>query len=65
MCMIAIGAVGYFVAGEWTAIALGVILGFLETLGAIFGGVWAGELGHFHREFRIMRDWREATRQIS
>ena len=57
--MICIGIVGYLLSGEWTAIAFGLFLAFLETLAAIFGGKWGGELGHFHRELLIVRDWKQ------
>ncbi|MDK1023708.1 MAG: hypothetical protein QGD92_05685 [Gammaproteobacteria bacterium] len=57
-CMILIGFVGYLLNGEWLAIAFGLILACAETLGAIFGGKWAGELGHFNRELTIVRDWK-------
>ena len=57
--MICIGIAGYLLAGEWTAIALGLFLAFLEALAAIFGGKWGGELGHFHRELRIVREWKQ------
>lgn len=53
-----VGSIGFLLGGEWLGITFGVILAFLETLGAIFGGKWAGELGHFHRERRIVRDWK-------
>lgn len=55
------GIVGVLLGGEWIGIIIGVILGLLEALGAIVGGFWGGELGHFHRERRIVRDWRRAT----
>jgi hypothetical protein len=57
--MICIGITGYLLAGEWTAIAFGLFLAFLEALAAIFGGKWGGELGHFHRELRIVREWKQ------
>ncbi len=57
--MIGIGIVGYLLSGEWTAIAFGLLLAFGETLAAIFGGKWGGELGHFHRELQIVRDWKQ------
>lgn len=56
--MILIGSVGYLLKGEWMAIAFGLILACAETLGAIFGGKWGGELGHFNRELKIVRDWK-------
>ena len=59
LTMICIGTAGYLLRGEWTALAFGLFLAFLETLGAIFGGRWGGELGHFHRELRIVRDWQQ------
>jgi hypothetical protein len=57
-CMILIGYVGFLIKGEWMAMAFGLILAIAETLGAITGGKWAGELGHFHRELKIVRDWK-------
>jgi hypothetical protein len=57
--MICIGIAGYLLGGEWTAIAFGLLLAFLEILAAIFGGKWGGELGHFHRELLIVREWKQ------
>ncbi|MFX1563554.1 MAG: hypothetical protein ACFFDP_09650, partial [Promethearchaeota archaeon] len=54
-----VGTIGFILGGEIVGIILGILLAFLETLGAIFGGKWAGELGHFHRERRIVRDWKQ------
>jgi hypothetical protein len=62
ICMILIGYMGYWLKGESMAIIFGLVLGAAETLGAIFGGKWAGELGHFHRELKIVRDWRKNLR---
>jgi hypothetical protein len=56
--MILIGFVGFLLKGEWMAITFGLILAIVETLGAILGGKWAGELGHFNRELKIVRDWK-------
>ncbi len=53
-----VGTIGFILGGEWVGIAFGLILGGLETLGAIIGGKWGGELGHFHRERRIVQDWK-------
>jgi hypothetical protein len=55
-----VGAIGLILGGEWIGIIVGIILGLLETLGAIVGGFWGGELGHFHRERRIVRDWKRS-----
>ena len=57
--MICIGFIGYLLSGEWTALAIGLVLAFLEALAAIIGGKWGGELGHFHRELRVVRDWKK------
>lgn len=59
-----LGTLGFVLGGEWLGLAFGVSLGFLETLGGILGGKWGGELGHFHRERQIVRDWKQAQRTI-
>ncbi len=53
-----VGTLGFLLGREWIGIAVGLVLGALETLGGIVGGKWGGELGHFHRERQIVRDWK-------
>jgi hypothetical protein len=55
-----VGAIGVILGGDWIGIIIAVILGLLEALGAVVGGYWGGELGHFHRERRIVRDWKRS-----
>jgi hypothetical protein len=52
-----VGTIGFIIGREWIGIALGIILLLIETLAAFIGTKWGGELGHFHRERRIVRDW--------
>lgn len=53
-----LGSLGFLLGGEWIGLAIALILAIAEAFGAILGGKWAGELGHFKRERRIVRDWR-------
>jgi hypothetical protein len=53
-----VGILGFILGGEWIGLAMALVLGIAEAFGAIIGGKWAGELGHFKRERRIVRDWR-------
>ncbi|MDO8124867.1 MAG: hypothetical protein Q6364_10875 [Candidatus Hermodarchaeota archaeon] len=53
-----VGTIGFVLGGEWVGIAFGLALAALETLGAFVGGKWGGELGHFHRERQIVKDWK-------
>ena len=53
-----VGTIGFLLGQEIAGITFGILLGLLETLGGIRGGKWGGELGHFQRERRIVRDWK-------
>ncbi len=53
-----VGSLGYILGGEWIGLAMALVLAIAEAFGAIIGGKWAGELGHFKRERRIVQDWR-------
>jgi hypothetical protein len=59
LTMILIGFLGFLLKGEWTAMLFGLLLALSELAGAILGGRWAGELGHFKRELKIVRDWQK------
>ncbi|MFX1475732.1 MAG: hypothetical protein ACFFCO_09705 [Promethearchaeota archaeon] len=54
-----LGVLAFLLSGEWIGLAIALILAIAEAFGAIIGGKWAGELGHFKRERRIVRDWRQ------
>lgn len=53
-----VGSLGFLLGREWIGLAIALVLAIAEAIGAIVGGKWAGELGHFKRERRIVRDWR-------
>ncbi len=56
-----VGILGFLLGrGEWIGLAIALVLAIAEAFGAIIGGKWAGELGHFKRERRIVRDWRRS-----
>ena len=55
-----VGLLGFILASEWIGLAIAAFLAISEAIGAVVGGKWAGEMGHFKRERRIVRDWKKS-----
>lgn len=53
-----VGTIGFLLRNDPVGLAIALLLLIFETLGALLGGKWAGEMGHFNRERRIVRDWK-------
>ncbi len=60
-----VGALGWVIGYEWVGLLMTVILGLLEGAGIHYGGKWAGEMGHFKRERKVVEDWRRSQGQAS
>ncbi|MEX2738905.1 MAG: hypothetical protein Q6356_007555 [Candidatus Wukongarchaeota archaeon] len=61
-----VGIVGYLRAEDITGFAIATIVAILELV-ALTGilGKWGGEMGHFLRERRIVRDWKATLKSLN
>lgn len=61
-----VGIVGYLRAEDTTGFAVATILAIAELV-ALTGlfGKWGGEMGHFLRERRIVRDWKATLKGLN
>lgn len=55
-----VGAIGFYLRGDLIGLVIMILLLAFETLAIISGSRKAGEMGHFNRERRIVRDWKRA-----
>ncbi len=55
-----VGALGFFLSCDLFGLVIMLLLLAFETLAIISGSRKAGEMGHFNRERRIVRDWKRA-----
>ena len=60
-----VGIVGYLLAEDITGFVVATILAISELV-ALTGilGKWGGEIGHFLRERRIVRDWKATSKEL-
>lgn len=60
-----VGIVGYLRAEDITGFVVAMILAIAELI-ALTGilGKWGGEMGHFLRERRIVRDWKATSKEF-